>query len=215
MRGSLFVVQIIGALLSTGAANAQAISTDDVQKIADTMVRLCVGGGSLQTISGGASGGANVSIRSLDVTGNLSGQFNISRSAAEGLTAGIDNALTQVAASEADKVRDCLAPVRVALLQAMLPPQQPSRPPRTFSVCAGNGGGPSCQGWSDVYYTCDQYTAIGGGSQQTYTELGNSLCKFTDSSGHEKIGYSSVIHLSSVGGGQCGWTRFSVTCTYP
>jgi hypothetical protein len=96
------------------------------------------------------------------------------------------------------------------------PPSQQSqvrRPPRTFSVCAGNGGGPSCAG-DNAYYTCDQYNAMGGGAQRTYTELGNRLCKYNDN-GQEKIGNASVVHLSSVSGGQCGWTRFSVTCTYP
>jgi hypothetical protein len=85
--------------------------------------------------------------------------------------------------------------------------------PRTFSVCAGNGGGPSCAG-DNVYLTCDQYNAIGGGAPRTLTELGNRLCKYNDN-GQERIGNANVIHLSSVGGGQCGWTRFTVTCTYP
>jgi hypothetical protein len=96
------------------------------------------------------------------------------------------------------------------LMAASIPPTRPSQ---TFSVCMGNGGGPSCAG-DQVYYTCDQYNAIGGGAQRTYTELGNKLCKYNDN-GQEKNGNANVVHLSSVGGGQCGWTRFLVTCTYP
>jgi hypothetical protein len=55
------------------------------------------------------------------VTGNLRGEFKISRSSAEGLINGIDNALSQVAADQADKVRACLKPVRDRLLDLWLP----------------------------------------------------------------------------------------------
>ena len=65
-----------------------------------------------------------MSLRSLDVTGNLKGEFKISKSSAEGLVNGLDNALGQVAADQADKVRVCLQPVRERLLDVMLPPKQ-------------------------------------------------------------------------------------------
>jgi hypothetical protein len=65
-----------------------------------------------------------VSLRSLDVTGNLKGEFKIGKSNAEGLVNGLDNALGQVAADQADKVRVCLQPVRERLLDVMLPPKQ-------------------------------------------------------------------------------------------
>jgi hypothetical protein len=98
----------------------------EVDKIADTMVRLCVGGGSTQATSGTGSGGADLSLRSLDVKGNLKGEFTVSRSSAEGLVHGLDNALGQVAADQADKVRACLQPVRERLLDVMLPAKQGS-----------------------------------------------------------------------------------------
>jgi hypothetical protein len=75
-------------------------------------------------VSGGGSGGADLSLRSLDVKGNLKGEFKISKSSAEGLVNGIDNALSQVAADQADKVRTCLQPVRERLLDVMLPPKK-------------------------------------------------------------------------------------------
>jgi hypothetical protein len=103
-----------------GAAQ-DAAETD---KIADTMVRLCLGGGRSEAVSGGGSGGADLSLRSLDVKGNLKGEFKISKSSAEGLVNGIDNALSQVAADQADKVRTCLQPVRERLLDVMLPPKK-------------------------------------------------------------------------------------------
>jgi hypothetical protein len=96
----------------------------ETDKIADTMVRLCLAGGRSEAVSGGGSGGADLSLRSLDVTGNLKGEFKISKSSAEGLVNGIDNALSQVAADQADKVRTCLQPVRERLLDVMLPPKK-------------------------------------------------------------------------------------------
>jgi hypothetical protein len=77
----------------------------EIDKTADMMVRLCVGGGRTEAMSGGGAGGADLSLRSLDVKGNLKGEFKISKSSAEGLVNGIDNALSQVQADQADKVR--------------------------------------------------------------------------------------------------------------
>jgi hypothetical protein len=84
-----------------------------------------------------------------------------------------------------------------------------------FNVCMGNGGGPSCSGSSTVTYTCDQYNAIGGGSQQTIKVLGERFCKYYDVNGQQQQMPYNVVHLSSVSGGQCGWTLFSVICLYP
>jgi hypothetical protein len=99
----------------------------ETEKIADLMVRLCVGSGHTEATNGTATGGADVSLRSLDVKGNLKGEFKISKSSAEGLINGLDNALSQVAADQADKVRACLQPVRERLLDVMLPPKKQSR----------------------------------------------------------------------------------------
>jgi len=68
----------------------------DIDKIADMMVRLCVGGGHTEATSATGTGGADLSLRSLDVKGNLQGEFKISKSSAEGLANGLDNALSQV-----------------------------------------------------------------------------------------------------------------------
>ena len=95
----------------------------DIERIANTMVRLCVAGGRTEAVSGGGAGGADLSLRSLDVKGNLKGEFKITKSNAEGLVGGIENAMTQIAADEADKVRACLEPVRQRLLDVMLPPK--------------------------------------------------------------------------------------------
>ena len=93
----------------------------DTEKVASLMVRLCVGGGHTEVIGGAATAGAEMSLRSLDVTGNLKGEFNIKKSSAEGLVDGLNDALSQVAADQADKVRACLQPVRERLLDAHAP----------------------------------------------------------------------------------------------
>jgi hypothetical protein len=124
-RISCSIVLLLWALWA-GVASAQSQASADVQRVADTMVRLCIAGGITQAISGTATGGADISLRSLDVKGNLAGEFKINRSSAEGLVSGIDNALTQVAADQADKVRVCLQPVRERLLDVLLPPKRES-----------------------------------------------------------------------------------------
>src|ERR1700688_4223180 len=69
-RTAMHNVQItcsIVLLFWVGGAASQSQSSIDVQQIADTMVRLCVGGGTTQAVSGTATGGADFSLRSLDV----------------------------------------------------------------------------------------------------------------------------------------------------
>ncbi len=107
-----------------GGLPGAAQDADEIDKIADTMVRLCVGGGHTEATIGTATGGADMSLRSLDVKGNLKGEFKINKSSAEGLINGLDNAISQVAADQADKVRVCLPPVRERLLDVMLPPKR-------------------------------------------------------------------------------------------
>lgn len=88
------------------------------------MVRLCVGGGHSELVEGGGTGGANLSLRTFDVNGNITGQFTVSKSSGEGLVSGINNAMSQITADTADKVRTCLQPVRERLLDVMLQKQQ-------------------------------------------------------------------------------------------
>jgi hypothetical protein len=62
------------------------------------------------------------------VKGNLKGDIHVDKSQAEGLVDGIDNAISQIAANEVDKVRDCLKPVRDRVLDILFPPQAPAAP---------------------------------------------------------------------------------------
>ena len=123
--GSLAVS--ISCALCASASSAQDAA--EIERIASTMVRLCVAGGHTQAVTGGATGGADLSLRSLDVKGNLQGEFKINKSTAEGLVGGIENAMSQIAADQADKVRACLQPVRERLLDVMLPRKPPGAEP--------------------------------------------------------------------------------------
>ena len=109
----------------------------EIGRVADTMVRLCLAGGHTESRSGGGSGGADLSLRSLDIKGNLKAEFKVNKSSAEGLVNGIDNALSQVAADQADKVRACLQPVRERLLDVMLPSQRQGFEGQTVSAPGG------------------------------------------------------------------------------
>jgi hypothetical protein len=118
----------------------------DIDKIADMMVRLCVGGGHTEATSATGTGGADLSLRSLDVKGDLQGEFKISKSSAEGLANGLDNALSQVAADQADKARVCLQPVRERLLDAMLPPKRQGSAGQTVTAPGGVAVGGDVKG---------------------------------------------------------------------
>lgn len=93
----------------------------EIERIADQMVRLCVGGGTRFQVSGGGTAGAEVSLWSFDVEGNLQAELKVERSKVEGLVGGIDSSLTEVAADQASQVRACLQPLRERLLDIMLP----------------------------------------------------------------------------------------------
>jgi hypothetical protein len=108
-------------LLWAGAAAAQNFPAD-VQQIADMMVRLCLAGGRTQAVTGAVTVGTDVLLQSLDDKGNVTAEFKINKSGAQALVIGINNTLTNVAAEQADKLRDCLQPVRERLLELFLPP---------------------------------------------------------------------------------------------
>jgi hypothetical protein len=120
------LVAILTLMLWSNVTKAEV--PPDIQHYADIMVRLCVGGGHTEASSGSGDAGANLSLRSLDITGSLKGQFTVSKSNAEGLVNGIDNALTQVAANQADQVRTCLAPLRARIIEVWFPAPAPAAP---------------------------------------------------------------------------------------
>lgn len=134
------------------AAGAQ---TADIDYIVDTMVRLCLAGGRTEAFSGGGSVGADLSLRSQDVRGNLEGEFRVENSKVEGLVEGINSAMSQVAADQADKVRSCLQPLRNRILDIYLParawqnaPEPPTDAPTAELLYETGIGKGRFQGWS-------------------------------------------------------------------
>jgi hypothetical protein len=115
------LILILACVLWPGDTRGQQ-NSEGIDQIVDTMVRLCVGSGRQFSVGGGGTGGAEVTLRSLDVRGNLQGEFRIDKSEVEGLVDGLNNAMTDVAADQAREVRDCLKPVRERLLDILLPP---------------------------------------------------------------------------------------------
>jgi hypothetical protein len=113
---------------STAAKNSptEALQKGDdaveIDKIADTMVRLCLGGGRCEALNAGG-GGSDLLLRFLDARGTLKGEFKINASSAQSLVNGLDSVRSQVAVDQADKVRACLQPVQESLLNLMLPPK--------------------------------------------------------------------------------------------
>ena len=105
-----------------------AQNSAEIEAAVNMMVRLCLGGGHTEAVSGGATGGVDLSLRSLDAKGKVQGEFKVTKSSAEGLVDGINNAMTQTAANQADKVRACLKPVRDRVLDVMLPSNKHSAP---------------------------------------------------------------------------------------
>ena len=108
----------------------------EIDKIADTMVRLCLGGGRSEALNTG-SGGTDLSLRFLDAGGTLKGEFKINTSRAEGLVNGLHSVLRQVATDQADKVGACLQPVQERLTKLMLPPKKPDTTSQSVTAPGG------------------------------------------------------------------------------
>ena len=83
--------------------------------------------------------------------------------------------------------------------------------PQMHRVCVGNGGGESCAASADTRLSCAEYSSNGGGSQRTLQWLGKLVCDSPRSDDGKPTPYR-VIHELSAGGGQCGWTSFTVIC---
>jgi hypothetical protein len=128
----LRIASSLGFFLLSGAAGAQQAPADfqNIENIANLMVRLCVGGGHVEALTGGGTGGADISLRSLDVKGHLAGEVTVSKSSAEGLVKGIDNAMNQVGRLRPTRCASAYNPFESVSLILCFPPQRPQRHPR-------------------------------------------------------------------------------------
>jgi hypothetical protein len=84
------------------------------------------------------------------------------------------------------------------------PPPPPPQPPgkTSFKLCFGEGGGNNCLAGADIKYGCNTYWAW---SQKAWDDLGGNLCGSKDK--------MTKVQTQNNGGGGCGWTAYSLTCT--
>jgi hypothetical protein len=106
-------------LLAIGCSSANGAEDITLQEWLDMFVDSCVGGGSSFFVSGGLDAAAGLSLKKLNAGGSIVGQVKVTKSTYRLLSEGISNAMSEVAAGQADKVRECLAPLRQNLLEAM------------------------------------------------------------------------------------------------
>ena len=103
-------------LFTASVASARDLS---VQDWLDLFIESCVGSGSSAYVSGSVNAGLGLSLKTFSANGSVSGQVEVTKSTYRLLSEGISNAMTKIAADQADKVRDCLRPLRRNLLLAM------------------------------------------------------------------------------------------------
>lgn len=103
--------------LTSASASAQEALT--LEEWLDIYVSACVGGGSSFTASGSLNAGLGIALKKLGPNGEIVGQVAVSKSEYSLLSEGISNAMSDVAAGQADAVRRCLEPFRANLNRAM------------------------------------------------------------------------------------------------
>lgn len=103
-------------LATTSPASAQELTVDEW---IDQFVALCVGSGTSTIASGDVDAEAGITLKSLKLNGSLAGKVKLERKDYRLLTEGISNVMSKAAADQADKIRDCLKPVRQQLLVAL------------------------------------------------------------------------------------------------
>jgi hypothetical protein len=115
------VVRVISLafVVSASAVSRADAQTLTIQEWVDQFVATCVGSGSSDTASGLVAANGDISLKKLTLSGNVAGQVVIQHKDARLLTEGINNAMSNVAANEADQVRNCLSPVRQILVEIM------------------------------------------------------------------------------------------------
>jgi hypothetical protein len=115
---ALLILVISGCLVTR---NSQAKA--DTGEIVSALSGICVGGGSEQKLEGQGQADVALTLKKLrtgDIggSGGIAGKF--SKSEWQGLIGGINAQITELQASQADKVRECLKPYMPGIVDAVL-----------------------------------------------------------------------------------------------
>jgi hypothetical protein len=118
-RSTILLLLFVSGLWVTSSLQADA----DTNEIVSALMFICVGGGSEEKLE--AQGQIDVALtlkklRTGDIggSGGIAGKF--SKSEWQGLIGGISAQTTELQASQADKVRDCLKPYMPGIVEAVL-----------------------------------------------------------------------------------------------
>lgn len=118
-KSATLLVLVISSWLVIGNSQASA----ETSEIVSALLAICVGGGSEQKLE--AQGQIDVALtlkklRTGDIggSGGIAGKFT--KSEWQGLIGGINAQITELQASQADKVRECLKPYMPGIVEAVL-----------------------------------------------------------------------------------------------
>ena len=118
-KSATLLVLVISSWLVIGNPQASA----ETSEIVSALLAICVGGGSEQKLE--AQGQIDVALtlkklRTGDIggSGGIAGKFT--KSEWQGLIGGINAQITELQASQADKVRECLKPYMPGIVEAVL-----------------------------------------------------------------------------------------------
>jgi hypothetical protein len=102
-------------VMTLGSGSASAMS---LQEKTDAVLQACLASGKQQKLDGklGVDGGITLTGPALHGKGDIA----LTREEWSGLIGGISRDMTQIQADQADKVRDCMAPVREQMLKKIM-----------------------------------------------------------------------------------------------
>jgi len=187
----MVAIVLISLFLFTPPSQAQDANQQRINQAIDAAERICLVGNRYK-FSANASG--SVTITKFLPGGQ--GQVVVDNAQGKGSQFFDDETVRR---GVDDDIRECMKSQWSAVLLVI----NAAAPRRIIKVCMGNGGGSSCLNGANASYDCNAYNNMGGGAPRTIEILKQMFCQ---------NGSSTVVNTYNVGGGQCGWTEFTVTC---
>jgi hypothetical protein len=124
MRWSITLTATFAFLVA--GSPARSASPEDIEFAVQVIKSLCIAGSTNEHISLNQQPDAAVSVGRAGATGEPFGPaVRLDRESIEGLVLGINNAVSGLAADQANRARDCMKPYLERILSAILPGAQP------------------------------------------------------------------------------------------